>query len=206
MESVRQAPLVLDSRPAPREATGEQLFRELFDLYYLRVVQFFARREFGAEEARDLAQDTFLRVYASIETVRSRESARSWLFSVAMNVYRNQLRRSAAGKRAGEETSLEAAEGSEAGPIGARAGEAAGSSDSLDSLIAREREELLRRALGELPPRMRQAVFLRIDGDLTYREIAVIMQVSVETIKAQFLQARQRLREKLAGHFTGIDL
>jgi DNA-directed RNA polymerase specialized sigma24 family protein len=53
---------------------------------------------------------------------------------------------------------------------------------------------------------MRQAVFLRIDGDLTYREIAVIMQVSVETIKAQFLQARQRLRETLAGHFTGIDL
>jgi RNA polymerase sigma-70 factor (ECF subfamily) len=210
MESVRQAPLVLDSRPAPRteERTGEQLFRELFDLFYLRIVHFFDRRGFGAEEARDLAQDTFLRAYASIDSVRSLGSARAWLFSVAMNVYRNQLRRTAAGKRTGEETSFAAADGSEAGSAGAaRAGEAAaGEGDSLRALISRERDELLRKALGELPPRMRQAVFLRLDGDLTYREIAVIMQVSVETIKAQFLQARQRLRETLAGHFTGIDL
>lgn len=209
MEPVRQALLVLDSRPAPKaeEWTGEQLFRELFELYYLKVVHFFARREFSAEDARDLAQDTFLRVYASIDSLRTRESARAWLFSVAMNVYRNQLRKTAAGKRTGEETSFEGADGREAGSIGAAgAGEAAGEGDSLDALISRERDELLRKALGELPPRMRQAVFLRLDGDLTYREIAVIMQVSVETIKAQFLQARQRLRETLAGHFTGIDL
>ena len=69
-------------------------------------------------------------------------------------------------------------------------------------------EELarLRAALDDLPPQMRQVVLLRIDGNLKYREIAEVMQVSIATVKAHLQQARQRLREELADYFSDYEL
>ena len=62
---------------------------------------------------------------------------------------------------------------------------------------ARERREALAVAMARLPPQMRQVLALRVDQDLKYREIATVLQISVETVKAHLFQARQRLRTEL---------
>ena len=52
-----------------------------------------------------------------------------------------------------------------------------------------------------LPPQMRRAITLRVDQDLKYREIASLLQISVETVKAHLFSARKRLREELGDEY-----
>ena len=163
---------------------------------------FFARRGVGPEECHDHAQETFLRVYMGMERLRDADAARSYLFTTAANLWRNEIRIHQAAKRHGTEVTLDEA------ALGMGASLAAGDKPAppLGSALSRERAELVRAALKELPPRMRRCVVLRLDQDLKYREIAVIMQVSVDTVKAQLHQARQRLEEILGEHFEAGDL
>jgi RNA polymerase sigma-70 factor (ECF subfamily) len=68
---------------------------------------------------------------------------------------------------------------------------------ALESLIARERREKLRAALQKLPAQMRTCCILRYERGLKYQEIAKIMKISIETVKAHLHQARKRLIETL---------
>lgn len=77
--------------------------------------------------------------------------------------------------------------------------------DPLEETLRDESRRLLREAVGELPPSMRRCVQLRIDRSLKYREIAAILMVSVDTVKTQLHQARQRLKGDLEKHFEVGD-
>ena len=81
----------------------------------------------------------------------------------------------------------------------------AAATDPRDEVLAGERRRKLREAVGRLPDRMRRCVTLRIDRGLKYREIAIIMQVSTDTVKAQLYQARQRLKDDLQEYFDLED-
>lgn len=187
-----------DLGPGVPGATPEELFRH----YYRPVVAFFTRRGFSSEESRDLAQETFLRVYKNRETFRGESSAVTWLFQIAANLYKNTLRSHATQKRDGLEVSLEISR-AENGMIEETC--CCHEEDALDTLLIEERARILRAALEDLPPQMRQAVILRVDRDLKYREIAQVMRVSIETVKAHLYQARQHLRDRLADYFTDVD-
>lgn len=175
---------------------GEQGFmdtpEDLFRRYYRPVASFFMKRGFSSEESRDLAQETFLRVYSKWDSFRGDSSAETWLFQIAANLYKNKLRSLQTQKRDAQEVSMDA----EMVELGSR------ESDPLRTVLTEERTQRLRVALEDLPPQMRQAVLLRVDGDLKYREIADVMHVSIETVKAHLYQARQHLRDRLADYFT----
>src|SRR6185436_6519488 len=143
---------------------------ELFRQYHRQMVAFFAKRGFSPEESRDLAQETFFRVYKNWASFRGESSVVTWLFQIATNLYRNTLRSQAALKRDMLEVPLETPGGE---PVVVDWGD--GEETPLDTILSCERSRLLRDALEELPPQMRQAVFLRVDGDLKYREIAELM-------------------------------
>jgi RNA polymerase sigma-70 factor (ECF subfamily) len=172
--------------PETTEPLAEATVRKLFDRHYEEAFRFFIRRGFGKEEARDLAQETFLRALRGLESLRDPASARTWLFSIATNVLRNELRRRAAHKRNSEEESREIRQEDE---------------DTLDQ----ERRELLAAAVRGLPPQMRRALLLRFASNLKYREIAAVMQVSIDTVKSQLAQARARLRKQLGQESGDID-
>ncbi len=183
----------------------EEVFRRLYDRYRGPVHACFARRGFSADECRDLVQETFLRIYRGIETFRGEARFETWLFEITQNVWRNELRNRSAAKRAAEEIDVEGGmddvvPSDDSRPAGSSSGR-----ESLDDLLAEERVRLLRTALEELPPQMRRCVQLRLDQDLKFREIAVLMQVSIDTIKSQLAQAKQRLRLSLGGYFGEID-
>lgn len=182
----------------PQQAGGveghrEREFERLFEQYARPVSYFFAHRGFSPEECRDLTQETFLGVYKGMDRFRREASVETWLFTIAANVWRNEVRNRTAGKREGLEVSFEgAADGSGAAPAALHDVD-----DPLFGLLEEERAGLLREALEGLPAQMRRCLLLRIDQQLKYREIAQVMRISIETVKSQLFQARERLRQLL---------
>jgi RNA polymerase sigma-70 factor (ECF subfamily) len=135
-----------------------------------------------------------LRVYRNLSSFSGEAHLSTWVFQVSANVSRNVLRTRSARKREAAEVSLEEGARREADP--ADEGE-----DPLRELLAGERAKILAEALQDLPPQMRRTVELRVHRDLKYREIAELMRISIETVKAHLFQARQILKSKLAGYF-----
>ncbi len=187
---------------------GDQSFmdtpEDLFRRYYRPVVAFFARRGFSLEDSQDLAQETFLRVFKHIEGFRGESRLDTWLFQVAANLYKNTLRSQSTLKREGKEVPLDAP-GEEVAKVAEGAFWSSPEPGPLGGLLTGERAKLLWEAMKDLSPQMRLAVFLRVDRDLKYREIAEVMHVSIETVKAHLYQARQHLRDRLADYFTDIE-
>lgn len=175
----------------------EANFARLFKLHHPRIYSFFVRRGFPVEEARDLAQEVFLRVSRGLPKFRLEAQFKTWVFEIADNVAQNELRKRGTGKRKGKEISLDTAGQGEEGepapfeppPQPPRA---------LDEVLRRERAEQLGRAIQELPPKMRACVQMRYAQGRKYEEIAVLMNVSVDTVKAHLYQAKQKLKIELS--------
>jgi RNA polymerase sigma-70 factor (ECF subfamily) len=173
----------------------ENSCRELYNLFRRRVFGFFAARRFSVDECAELTQETFIRVFLGIGRLYSPSRFATWLFEIAANIYRNELRRRGAGKRDAYEESIEDLVQTEAaGRPDALPALSSKAPDPLADTLRRERLECLRAELDQLPPQMRRCVYLRLYQDLKYREIAALMNISIETVKAHLHQAQQRLK------------
>lgn len=166
----------------------EESFRRLCEIYTRPVHHFFAKRGFSPQDCLDLTQETFLGIYRGVGSFRWDAPFETWLFKVAANALRKRLRSGAAGKRAGQEVPIETEE-PEGGPVPG------------EDLLAGERARLLREAIGRLPEQMRKCLLLRVDQEMRYKEIAVVLRLSPETVKVHLFQARKRLREELGPYF-----
>ena len=191
----------------PLRRDEEQVaFREVFEAYHFKVWSYFCRRGCTGDESSDLTQETFLRVYRNMDGLLAAQRRGSWIFTVAANLFKNEIRARRTEQRSAEEVSLEEALEQGQPVFGSRRRQLEDPDDPLGGALARERERLLIDAVDALPARMRRAVRLRLDQDLKYREIAVIMHTSVDTVKAQLFQARKRLQERLGEHFGDVDV
>ena len=177
--------------PGNREIEFEELFRE----FYRPVLKFLARRGCSQEESKDLAQETFLRAHRSFRSFRGEAKPSTWLFGIALNVWRNQIRDANAGKRAAEEVPLPEDDQSPPDPKG----------QPLDDAIHDERLRLLKSAVADLPPQMRRCVWLRVYQDMSFRDIADTLDVSVSAAKSQLSLARPRLRGLLSEHYPDLE-
>jgi len=182
----------------------EESFEQVFHQHYRLVLAFFARRGFTPQEAEDLTQEVFFRVYRSRDSFRRDARFTTWLFQICTNLFRNDLRDRSAQKRDAQEIPLDSmVQGGENGAAdGALAVEG---DDPLAEVLWEEAKEKLREALSALPPQMRRCVELRVNEDLKYREIAERMGISIETVKAHLFQARQILKGKLGDYFGDFD-
>jgi RNA polymerase sigma-70 factor (ECF subfamily) len=176
----------------------DENFRRLFEHYYRPIHRFFSRRGASSDQSRDLTQETFVRVFQGIDEFRSEAPFEVWLFQIASNVYRNSLRSAATRKRAGRLVCSDIV----TDPLG-ESDFAHGSPDvgALDRVLQAERRRLLREAVMALPTQMRRCLILRVYQDRTYEEIAFVLRLSVQTVKAHLFQARRQLRTRMAQHF-----
>jgi RNA polymerase sigma-70 factor (ECF subfamily) len=180
----------------------EAAFRALFRRYHQRLLGFFLRRGFNPETADELSQETFLRVFRSRRDFRGEVPLPSWIFQIAANVYRNELRRRLAGKRSGEELSLDDDDQATPGPAEAEASPGpTTAAEPLSHALWREQVAALRSALARLPPQGRRAMQMRVGHGYSVAQIAVVMKLTESTVKVHLHQARKRLRELLRGHF-----
>jgi len=185
---------------------SEAQFRPIFDRYFRALCRFFSKRGIALEVSRDLAQDTLFKVYLGMsrfEAMPSEEGLAAWVFAIAANVWRNEVRRRNTGRRSGEEVPLEAEHGvSLSSGDGSESGGNGGCGNPLGALLAEEKAQFLRQAVGALPDRMRTCVIMWVDQGRSPKEIAQILQVSEKTVRSQMRHARDRLRSELRRYFT----
>lgn len=146
------------------------------------------------EEARDLTQETFLRVFQSIDRFRGDADLKTWIYRIAINQARNRWRWWRR-RRRDSTLSLDATDSRDAEPFQARLQSSAINPEQ--ETLARERELALRNALRTLGRSYRETVILRDVEGLSYEEIAATLEISVGTVKSRLARGRLELRRKL---------
>jgi RNA polymerase sigma-70 factor (ECF subfamily) len=182
----------------------EESFRVLFVRFHPQVHRFFLRKGLPPEDAKDLTQEVFLSVYKGLKDIQDETHFASWLFTIARNTFSNDLEKRHARKRSGIHV-LPKNDG-EDGPADLDRLPSATATDSLRHVLDREKTEKLTAALETLPTQMRRCVQLRVAEDSTYEEIALVLGISVNTVKAHLHKARKTLQDKLASYFAVGDL
>lgn len=160
-------------------------FERLYAEHAGPLFSFLAYRTGDEARAEDLLADTFERVLRARRRFdRRRGSLKTWVYSIALNVLRDDARRRAAEARAADrERSLAlAADGDPAGDPG---------------LAGVEQRDLVRRALGRLSEEERTAVALRFGADLTVPEIARVTGEPLTTVEGRVYRALRKLRDEL---------
>ena len=218
MKLDEQTPPAVDGRPSAgpedlvravfdfqRGVDREKSFELLFRRFRPRLERFLAPRVFSPEERLDLTQAVFLRIYRGLEGYRAEGSLEGWVLQIAFNVYRNWRDRQPGGRNAVPEVSFEDFPGAPEPAAAAHFPSPSTVASPLDRIVRQERLEALRQAIGELPPKQRLCMELRLYQERTMQEIAVALRISPETVKAHLFQARQRLRDKLHPTFGTIE-
>jgi RNA polymerase sigma-70 factor (ECF subfamily) len=146
-----------------------------------------AYRILGSEdEARDVAQEAFLKAYRGLSGFKREARFSSWLYQIATNLCRDRLRR----RRARPQVSLEALE--ETGPVIVETRPGAD-----ERLLERDLAEAVRRAIHALPEEQREVVILKEYQELTFLEIAQALDVPVSTVKTRLYRGLVQLRLRL---------
>jgi RNA polymerase sigma-70 factor (ECF subfamily) len=174
----------------------EELFELLVRRYQVRVVSHVTRMIGSREDALDLSQEVFLKVFQALARFNPAYKFSTWLFRIAGNAAIDHLR-----KRRPRTVPLESPEPESGGPAGVPEQRAAGL-DPYGELRNVERGKAISRAIQELPPDFRELIALRHFAGLSYEEIAEVKKMPLGTVKNKLFRARVVLKERLAGEVT----
>lgn len=168
-----------------------QAFGELIAPYEKKVYNLAYRMSHDAEEAKDLAQEAFVKAYLALSGFRGEASFATWLFRIVTNVCTDALRK----RRQHEVISLNrSVETSDGEVVRDLPDPQAGPGEALEHI---ERQEAVERAVRSLPAEYRIVVVLRDIHGYSYEQIASIAGVNIGTVKSRLNRARQRLKELL---------
>jgi RNA polymerase sigma-70 factor (ECF subfamily) len=168
-------------------------FEQLVETYQHRLVGIMHHLVGKADEAEDLAQEVFLRVYRARKKYRARCKFSTWLFTIANNLALNALRDRQ--RKPAVPLNLR-----DSGPLGPRPAEqlvrdrAAQPSQQMQQL---ELAGVVQQALAGLNERQRLAVVLNKFEDMSYEEIAEVMGLTTKAVKSLLSRARENLRQTL---------
>lgn len=169
-------------------------FSQLVANYQNRLVGIMHHLLNNAEEAEDLAQEVFMRVYRTRKKYTPKAKFSTWLFTIANNLALNALRNR-------QRKPVVALEIHESGPLGPRPAEqmVRNHRDAAPSTSLQQAEltARIRQALSKLNERQQMAVILNKFEDMGYAEIAEVMGLTSKAVKSLLSRARARLREEL---------
>ena len=164
----------LEGDPAAFDSLVQKYQKDVYRLAY-RMTQ-------SMDDAKDLAQETFLQAYRALKGFHRRSSFYTWLYRIAVHLCLHHRKRSAR---------LEpVAEMPETPDPGAQ---------PLYGLLEAEQKQAVALAIAALPPQQRAALTLRVHHNLSYKEVGEILQCSAGAARANVFHAIQKLRGQLAG-------
>jgi RNA polymerase sigma-70 factor (ECF subfamily) len=143
-------------------------------------------------EAEDLVQETCLRALRALERLRSGSNMKSWLFTILRNIWLNELRRR---RTKPEMVELDS--------DGRGADEPTDTSKDPHAIYVDElQREQVRAAIEQLPLEFREIIILREYEELSYQEIAAVLDCPPGTVMSRLARARSKLRELLPHALT----
>ena len=164
---------------------------EAFNLLVWRwqrsLYNFLYRLSGDREQARDLAQETFLKAYTRLADLRERGKFSSWLFRIAVNQWRS-AKRSRPPEEAWDPVTLDETEAAGTGA----------------DPVARELRITVRALIGRLTPEQREVVLLKVYEGFRFEEIADILECPVSTVKSRLYAAFDVLRSGLNAKTTHV--
>jgi RNA polymerase sigma-70 factor (ECF subfamily) len=170
----------------------EEAYEELLARYEQPVYGLVFRLLGNQPDACDVVQEVFLKVFRSVQSFREQSSLRTWIYRIAVNEAHNHRRWFA--RHCRREVSME----SDRDEQGHGVEYAADPGRSpFEQVLDSENRTLIERALTRINPVFRTAVVLRDIQNLSYEEIAEILQVSLGTVKSRILRGREALRREL---------
>jgi RNA polymerase sigma-70 factor (ECF subfamily) len=172
---------------------NESAFRALLTRHQDSVVGTVAKMLGNPSDAEDIAQQVFLRVWTHAKSYRPDAKFTTYLFTITRNLVFNETRRRSRKKEIPLDT-----------------GDSSGNHEPGDdphrqpdaSLLEAELRIAVDKAIASLPETQRLAVILRRYEDLSYEELAEVLELSVSAVKSQLFRARSSLREALAGYLS----
>ena len=168
-------------------AGHDEAMSKLLRRWQGKLISYLTRLINDPEVARDLAQETFVRVYQHRSRYDVLQPFSTWLFSIATNLARNHHR----WRQRHPEAPLETESILELEPVHH-------SPTPLQALASKESADAVRRAVQGLPEDQRTALILSYYEDLAQKEIAEVMKCSVKGVELKIYRARQTLREVLS--------
>jgi len=164
-----------------------------------RPIYALAYRVIGREEeARDVAQETFLRAYRALGGFKGQAKFSSWLYRITLNLCRDWIRR---------ERRTPVSQAPEGIDIIELAGETEPSESIEDLVSRRELGRAVAKAMAMLPEEQRTAIILKEYHGLTFQEIADMLECPLSTVKTRLYQGltvlRKQLQERGVEHVFG---
>lgn len=150
-------------------------FATLIDRYWDRLFRWLCRLARDGSLAEDLAQETFMKAFAALDRFHAGSNFRAWLFRIAHNNFINQRRSVKPTRQPLTPDMIEHPNN----PVG--------------EILTREAVQLIAEAVAKLPSDFRAALLLRIEEDLSFREIADVLEITEETARWRVFKARQKL-------------
>lgn len=170
----------------------EAAYRALLEKYERPVFNICLRMVRNREEAQDLAQDAFTKVFSMLDRYNPDYAFSNWLFKITSNLCIDSIR-----KRRIDTLPMDVPVRGDSGDF-ERQYESP-TDDPEQVLDKAEKMHMLSRAIDDLPEHYRIMIILRHQEDLSYEEIARSLEVPLGTVKARIHRAREMLKQRLSG-------
>jgi RNA polymerase sigma-70 factor (ECF subfamily) len=175
-----------------RLAAGhDAVLNDLMERHATPVFHFLCRMVSNEDDANDLAQETFVRVFKTAKSFRANEKFSTWLFTIAANLARNHFR----WRSRHPNVSLDAENAETEQTLGSTL--PANSPTPQEAALAAERAAAVRAAVKNLPEDLRQAIVLCEWEERSIAEAAAILEATPKAVESRLYRARGILREQL---------
>ena len=151
--------------------------------HHAEIYRYLRRLTFQSAEAEDLSQETFLRAFRAYRALPPDANVRAWLFTIATNLFRNNLRGAKRRRVAHDEVKAKGRTDDGESPEGAA--------------VFNEARAAIEGVIDGLPARQRAAFVMRKVHELPYEEIAQSLECSVDSARAHVFQAFRKIRISL---------
>lgn len=172
---------------------NEEVFEEIVRRYQKKVYNTTYRMTGNPEDANDLAQEVFIRVYRNLERFQGKSSFSTWLFTIATNICRDEMRKR---HRRVAVQSLSEPIHMEDGDLEREIADESMTPEILS--LNRELHDEIQAVIDELPAEQKEVIVLRELQEFSYEEIAEIAGVSLGTVKSRISRARMNMRKSLS--------
>ena len=169
----------------------EYEFKKIYDEYYSRILQYLTRIG-GPNDAEDMAQDVFDKINNGLGGFQEKSKLSTWIFRIATNTAIDRLR-SATYKQKKKHIAIE--DGAEHQAACASVSDKSPVTDQL--VIRKEMSYCINEFIDNLPPDYKTVIVLSELEGLTNKEIAEILDISLENVKIRLHRARAKLKEAL---------